>query len=102
MPPEESRHAMHRCCRVDIFATQILQDLHVQWTMVPLIRFIEIDRDLYRHGIWHFTRASPTRPAKVRTFPNRRTRPTSADARAGILRNACPVFSKRCPTSGCV
>src|SRR5579864_2952288 len=101
MPPEESRHAVLGGRRVDILATQILQDLHVQRTMVPLIRFVEIDRDLYRHGIWHFTRASPIPAAITRTFRSRRILPTSADARAGIPHSACPASSECCQTQDC-
>jgi hypothetical protein len=56
------------------FFTQIGKNLHVQRPVMPLVAFVQVDCDLYRHRIWHFTRdllqKSAIRAARSRRVPN--------------------------------
>src|SRR5579863_7617721 len=59
MPPQKTGHSMDCGCGIYIFAPQIIENLHVQRPVVPLVRFVEIDCDLNCHRVWHFTAPAP-------------------------------------------
>src|SRR5438067_1488313 len=84
-PSQKAGNAMHRCSCVHILVAKIVEDLDVQRPVMPLVGFVEIDRDLHCHRIWHFTREPATRAATTRTARNRQTFPTSTDAPVGSL-----------------
>ena len=92
---EKSGNAMDRRGREYVLFAQIVQDLHVQRPVMPLVGFVQIDCDLHRHGIWHSTRVPPIPGAACRTARSLRTDPICADARAGSPRTACR-FSSEC------
>src|SRR5437660_24489 len=99
MSSQKSSDTVDRRRRVDILPAQIAENLHVQWPVMPLVPFIQIDCDLHCHRIWHFTRdllqKSAIPAARCRKAPNPRIDPTCANVRAGSLRTAFPASSER-------
>src|SRR5580700_2438733 len=103
MASQESRHGVNRGRRVDILLAQVVENLHVQRPVMPLVGFVQVESDLYGHRIWHSTREPPRSAARksalmfaipaavCRTTPNRRTDPICGCVRAGSLRDAYPV-----------
>src|SRR5215831_13659291 len=100
--PQETRDTMDRRRRVHIFFSQITENLHVQRPMMPLVAFVQVECDLHRHGIWHFTRLPPIPAATSRTALNPRTPPTCAHARAGSPPASCRFYSEPARTQGSV
>src|ERR1700692_766288 len=49
MPSQKSRYRMKSRGRVNIFLTQVVEDLHVQQPVVPLVGLIQINCDLHCH-----------------------------------------------------
>src|SRR5450755_4008952 len=58
LAPQKSTHRVHCGCGKNVLVAQIVEDLHVQWTILPLVAFGEIDRNLNCHRVWHFTALS--------------------------------------------
>src|ERR1700733_417906 len=58
-------HGMNRGGGVHVLFSQIVENLHVQWPMMPLVGFVKIHGDLDCHPVWHFTAPAPKpcRPA---------------------------------------
>src|SRR5436190_22111940 len=44
---------------IDIFLTQVIENFNMERPMMPLTGFVEVDGDLHRHGVWHFTAPVP-------------------------------------------
>src|SRR5579863_695800 len=59
VPAKKPRHRVNCGCRVYVFLAQVIEDLHVQRPVMPLVGFVEIDRDLNSHRVWHFTALAP-------------------------------------------
>src|SRR5271169_3865217 len=59
VPTKKPRHGMNCGCRVYVFLAQVIEDLYVQRPVMPLVGFVEIDRDLNSHRVWHFTALAP-------------------------------------------
>src|SRR5207244_1707254 len=56
---EKSGDGMEGDRSINIFLTQVIENFNVERPMMPLIGFVEIDGDLYRHRVWHFTAPAP-------------------------------------------
>src|SRR5207253_10711474 len=56
---EKSCNGVHGDRSIDIFMEQVIEDFNVEWPMMPVIGFVEVDGDLHRHGGWHFTACAP-------------------------------------------
>ena len=59
VPSEKPSDRMDRSCGVHIFLPQVVEDLHVQRPVMPLVGFVKIDCDLNSHRVWHFTVPAP-------------------------------------------
>src|SRR5690242_3180058 len=59
LPAEKSGHGMKRNGGVYVLLAKVVENLHVQGTMMPLVGFVEINGDLDCHSVWHFTVPSP-------------------------------------------
>src|SRR5229473_3705591 len=59
MPPQKSSHGMKSGRGIDIFLAQVVENLHVQRPVAPLVGFVEIDCDLYCHSVRHSTALAP-------------------------------------------
>src|SRR5262245_17993126 len=59
MAAQKSCNGMCRSRRVYPFEPQVTQQFQVQWLVLPRVRFVQIDRDLYRHSVRHFTAPLP-------------------------------------------
>ena len=44
---------------INIFLTQVIENFNMERPMMPLIGFVEVDGDLDRHRVWHFTAPAP-------------------------------------------
>src|SRR5437762_14366232 len=56
---EKSGDGMEGDRSINIFLTQVIENFNVDRPMMPLIGFVELDGDLYRHRVWHFTAPAP-------------------------------------------
>src|SRR5947208_6463339 len=59
LPTQEASNRVHRDRRICVLPAQVVENLHVQRPVMPLVRFIEIDGDLYCHCVRHFTVPAP-------------------------------------------
>src|ERR1700716_318172 len=57
---------------VNVFPPQVIKDFQMQWPVMPLVGFVEIDRNLHSHRVWHFTAPAPERcrPALLQGIVN--------------------------------
>jgi hypothetical protein len=55
MTAEKSGDGVNGCGRINIFFAQVTENFHMQRLVMPLVGFVQIDGDLYRHGVSHFT-----------------------------------------------
>src|SRR6058998_3447069 len=46
LPPEKARYRMQRSGGVYVLLAQVVEDLHVQGAIMPLVGFVEVDGDL--------------------------------------------------------
>src|SRR5580692_6674562 len=58
MTSQKTGDCMCSSC-IHFLLSQVAQNLHVQWPVVPLISFIQVDCDLHGHGVRHFTALAP-------------------------------------------
>src|SRR5262249_55882599 len=56
---KKSSHCMERRRRVGVFFAQVIENFQWQRPMMPLVGFVEVNRDLNSHGVWHFTAPAP-------------------------------------------
>src|SRR5215470_2277953 len=63
---QKTRHGVCHGRGINILLVQIIQDLHMQRPVLPLVGFIKVDCYLDRHGVWHFTAPvpAPSQPAR--------------------------------------
>src|SRR5258708_17578669 len=59
MPPQKSSHGVKCGPGIDILLTQVIENLHMQGPMAPLVGFVQIDCDLYCHRVRHSTALAP-------------------------------------------
>src|SRR5580704_19472781 len=59
VPTKKPSHGMNCSCGVYVFPAQVIEDLHVQRPVMPLVGFVKIDRNLNCHRVWHFTAPGP-------------------------------------------
>src|SRR6266576_2131548 len=62
---KEAGYRMHRGRGVHAFFPQVVENLQMQWPVLPLVSFVEIERDLDCHCDGHFTAPAP-RPFRLK------------------------------------
>src|SRR5438552_18353726 len=56
---EKSCNSVEGDRSINIFLTQVIENFNMERPMMPLIGFVEVDGDLDRHRVWHFTAPAP-------------------------------------------
>src|SRR5581483_5209142 len=59
MPSGETRDRVQGSRTGDVFRAQVIKDRQMQRAVLPLVGFVEVNRNLYCHLAAHFTAPSP-------------------------------------------